>query len=375
MSTVSLIKCTDYDYDRVKKAVSKSIKLTGDLKSIGTDDRILLKVNLLKARKPEDAITTHPSIVKSVCEKILDLGAIPIVGDTQNIQMDKGLKSLDVAGIKSVCEELKIQAVDFKDNGFTKIDVPGGVQMKKLWIAKDVLDADKIISLPKMKTHILTQYTGAIKNFFGCIPFGERMHAHVLGRDDMFSEVLSDIYSVVKPSFCIMDGIIGMEGDGPSHGESKHFGIVVAGSDCVSVDAVCSNLMGFQNINTIDVAHRRAFGMGDLSKIDILGDKINPFNIKMPAQNMRRSQNMAALMPKIIRNYIAKTFLKFEPRVDISICKKCGICQKACPANAITMNGYPHFDRSKCIKCFCCHELCPDGAIYTYKSWLARHWR
>ena len=376
MTKVSLVKCQTYDYNKVKAAVNKSITLAGSLKkTIKKSDTVLLKVNLLKAAKPKQAITTHPAIVKAVCEQILDLGATPIVGDTQNTQMDKGRSSLEISGIKAVCDELKVKAIDFKDNGFTKVKVPKPVQMKEIWLAKDILDADTIISLPKMKTHMLTSYTGAVKNFFGCIPFGERMKAHVLGKDDLFAEVLSDIYSVIKPQYSIMDGIIGMEGDGPTHGPKRNYNLIASSPDCVSLDAVCSNLMGFSSINTVTAAEKRGLGTAGLSKIQILGDKIAPFKIKMPNQNMRKSQNLASLLPKSIRDYIAKTLLKFEPRVDESKCKKCAICEKACPVHAITMNPYPEFDRDKCIKCFCCHELCPEGAIYTHKSWLAKHWR
>lgn len=373
MSKVSVVKCPDYDYDNVKIAVDRSIRLAGGLK-ISKGDNVLLKINLLKANDPEVAITTHPSVVRAVSEHIMDQGATPIVGDTQNIQMDKGLHSLEVCGIRGVCDDLGIKALDFKKNGYVEIDIPKAMQMKNLWIAKDLLDADVVISLPKMKTHILTGYTGAVKNFFGCIPFGERMKAHILGKDD-FSEVLSDIYSVSNPSFCIMDGIDGMEGNGPSHGEKKHFGIIAAGSDCVSVDAICSSLMGFETIGTITAAQKRSLGVGDLSKIDLVGDKISPFNIKMPAYNIQKSQNLTRFIPKPIKSYISKTLLKFEPRVDISKCKSCGICKKVCPPHAISFDRYPVFDREKCIRCFCCHELCPDGAIYTYKSWLARRWR
>ncbi len=376
MTKVSIVKCQNYDYVKVKAAVDKSIALAGGLKkTVKKGDRVLLKVNLLKAAKPGHAITTHPSIVKAVCEQVLDLGAIPIVGDAQNIQMDKGMSSLDVCGIKAVCDELKVKAIDFKDNGFRKVKVSKPVQMKNIWIAKDVLSADTIIALPKMKTHMLTSYTGAVKNFFGCIPFGERMKAHVLGKDEMFAEVLSDIYSVIKPSFCVMDGIIGMEGDGPTHGPKRRYNMIAASTDCVSLDAVCSNLMGFKNLNTVVAAEKRGLGVADLNKIQIIGDKIAPFTIKMPNQNMRKSQNIVALLPKSIREYIAKTLLIFEPRVDESKCKKCAICKNACPVKAISMDPYPVFDRERCIKCFCCHELCPDGAIYTHKSWLAKQWR
>jgi len=376
MTKVCLVKCQDYNYDSVKSAVNKSITLAGGLKkTIKKGDKVLLKVNLIKAAKPEHAITTHPTIVKAVCEKILDLGAIPIVGDTQNTQMDKGQSSIKVSGIKAVCDELKIKAIDFKDNGFTKVKVPKPVQMKEIWLAKDIIDADRVISLPKMKTHILTSYTGAVKNLFGCIPFGERMKAHVLGKDELFSEVLSDIYSVIKPQFCIMDGIEGMEGDGPTHGSKRNYSLIAASNDCVSLDAVCSNLLGFSSINTVIEAEKRGLGTADLSKIQLVGDKIPQFTIKMPNQNIKKSQSMASYIPKPIKDYLVKNLLKFEPRVDKSKCKKCAICEKVCPVHAITMDPYPVFDRDKCIKCFCCHELCPEGAIYTHKSWLAKHWQ
>lgn len=376
MSKVSVVRCPDYEYSKVKESVSRAINLAGSLgKDVKKGDKVLLKVNLLQARKPEDAVTTHPAVVKAVCEEILDCKAEPFVGDVLNIQMDRGLNSMELSGIKSVCDELGVRAVDLKSNGFVKVDIPRSVQMKSLWIAKDVLDADVVISLPKMKTHMLTGYTGAIKNFFGCIPFGERMRSHLVGTDYNFSEVLGDIYSVIKPGFCVMDGIEGMEGAGPSHGDKRTFALVAAGRDCVSVDAVCSDLMGFGNVNTVSIADKRRLGIGDLKKIEVVGDIVEHFSTKMPNISIRKSQKIAVFIPPPVKDFLAGTLLKIEPRVDESKCKKCAVCRNACPARAITMDNYPSFDRKKCLKCFCCHELCPEGAIYTYKSWLARKWR
>lgn len=376
MSKVSVIKCPDYEYSGVKKSVSKAINLADSLKKhVHEGDKVLLKVNLLQAREPEAAVTTHPAVVRAVCEEILECGATPVVGDVLNSQMDRGKNSMEMSGIKSVCDELGVRAIDLKTNGFVKVDIPRSVQMNCLWMAKDVLDADFVISLPKMKTHMLTGYTGAIKNFFGCIPFGERMRSHLTGTDSCFSEVLSDIYSVIKPGFCVMDGIVGMEGAGPSHGDIRSFGIVAAGRDCVSVDAVCSGLMGFGNVNTISVADTRSLGIGDLKKIEVVGDKVDHFNTKMPNISIRKSQKIAVFIPPGVRDLLAGTLLKIEPRVDESKCKKCGVCRNVCPAKAISLNDCPVFDRKKCLKCFCCHELCPEGAIYTYKSWLASKWR
>ncbi|MFQ6121206.1 MAG: DUF362 domain-containing protein, partial [Methanosarcinales archaeon] len=177
---VSIVKCEDYS--KVKKAVEKSLFLIGGLDNlIKENDKVLLKVNLLSANKPEEAVTTHPSIVEAMIDLVRNCKGIPIVGDSSGtIEAGGTAKAYEVSGIKKVVEDKGAEFINFETAGFEKINVPNAMQLSEIYLAKPILDADIIISLPKLKTHALTLYTGAVKYFFGCVPHKIRKTAHLL---------------------------------------------------------------------------------------------------------------------------------------------------------------------------------------------------
>ena len=223
MSKVSIVRCPDYS--DTKKAIAEALDLLGGLeKIIQPGDRVLLKPNILAASPPESAVTTHPSLVASMCEFVLQAGGKPIVGDGAGISRPGATsKALKASGIEEAARQAGARVVNFETAGFTLVDIPDSLQFRKLYIANPVLEADVVISLPKLKTHELTYYTGAVKNFFGTLPLRCRKEIHLLGKRDLFGEAVADVYSAVRPSFAVMDGIMGMEGNGPSHGKPCKF--------------------------------------------------------------------------------------------------------------------------------------------------------
>ncbi len=198
---VSIVRCPDYS--QAKDAIIESLELIGGLeKIIRSGDRVLLKANILAARPPEDAVTTHPAIITAMCELVSDIGGIPIVGDGAGITHPGATaEALKISGIEDAAQKCGAEIVNFETAGFVEVDVPDAKQFPRLYIAKPILDADVIISLPKLKTHELTYYTGAVKNFFGAVPLKTRKQAHLLAKRDLFGNAVVDIYSIVKPHF------------------------------------------------------------------------------------------------------------------------------------------------------------------------------
>ena len=245
MSKVSIVRCPDYS--DTKRALAEALDLLGGLENIiQSGDRVLIKPNILSASPPESAVTTHPSVVASMCEFVLRAGGKPIVGDGAGISRPGATaKALKASGIEEAAIRAGAKVVNFETAGFTLVDVPDPLQFQKLYIANPILEADIVISLPKLKTHELTYYTGAVKNFFGVLPLKCRKEIHLLGKRDLFGEAVADIYSIVRPSFAVMDGVIGMEGNGPSHGKPINSGVILASQDCISLDIVAAELIGF----------------------------------------------------------------------------------------------------------------------------------
>jgi uncharacterized protein (DUF362 family)/NAD-dependent dihydropyrimidine dehydrogenase PreA subunit len=367
---VSLVKCTGYELS--ESCVKKAIDLIGGMKSIvKPGDKVLLKVNLLLPANPSAAITTHPKIVEAMIKLVKSAGGEPWVGDSSGGR-GKTAESIEVSGIKAICEKHDVRVVNFDMEGVHKIEIPKGKILKELYVAKALFEADKVVCMPKLKTHALTLYTGAIKNMFGCVPGGKKSLIHAITDSDAerFSESLVDIYSKVPIHLTVMDGIVGMEGLGPNHGKPKKSNVIMASKHALELDAISSTIMGFEptNIPTLRIAQERGLGTIEPEKISVLGDdlKSNITNYKKPTR-VYRSLN---ILPNFIKNLFLETpRLPFPNKAG---CNQCGECQENCPVDAIKVTDAPAFDHHKCIRCYCCHELCPKDGIKLKKALLPR---
>lgn len=364
---VSIVQCNDYS--NVKNAIVESLSLIGGInKLVSPGNKVLLKPNLLAIKRPEAAVTTHPSIVTAMCELIKEAGAFPIVGDASGITRPDPTataEALKLSGIEEAALKAGAQVINFEIDDFKKVDIQNSKEFSSLHIAKAIIDADVIISLPKLKTHELTLYTGAVKNFFGVIPRKERKAAHFLARPDRFSDAVIDIYSFVKPHLAIMDGVVGMEGDGPSAGTPIYVGVIMASYDCVSLDIVASELVGFNpmDIPTNKAALDRGFGTVHPEVVGTALSKVK-VNFKKP------TGGIAALIPAVIRGPLLKQFT-VRPFINTTMCVLCKACVLNCSVNAIEeTDGALKIDDKKCIQCFCCRELCPEHAVEAKKSFL-----
>lgn len=372
MTKVSIIRCRNYEQENVDKAVMGAIHLIGGLREIiRPKDKVLLKINLLNASAPSKAVITHPSIIKSVAMLVKEAGGIPIIADSPG-SFSKNSKNAAIikSGIKKTADELGINALQFEtlENAFIKVDIPDGVCLKTIYAARLAMEADVIINLPKLKTHIETMYTGAVKNMFGAIPPKTRKIAHNFGTYERFSNAIVDIYSAMKPHLSVMDAVIGMEGEGPGNGEPKFAGLVIASYDSVALDAVASKIIKYKpmDIYTTKFATERGLGNGDLSKIEILGEDINKVHV-----DFKKPRLMVTSVPSSLMG-IYNIIKTVEPKLIKGKCKRCGICAERCPAEAIKLNPYPVINKNLCIECFCCIELCPESAIRARKHWIVR---
>ena len=165
-SKVAIVRCGSYNTEEVRKAVSRGLELMGGAESfVSQGEKILLKVNLLVGEVPEKCVNTHPAVFRAVAEMFAAKGAIVQYGDSPGFGAPHA--AAKKSGIADVADELKIELVDFKEG--REVFFEQGNQNKSFYIANGVLDADGLISLPKMKTHALERFTGAIKNQFGCV--------------------------------------------------------------------------------------------------------------------------------------------------------------------------------------------------------------
>ena len=367
MNKVSIVRCPDYS--NTKRAIAEALELLGGLENIiHPGDGVLLKPNILAASPPESAVTTHPLVVASMCEFVLQAGGKPLVGDGAGISRPGATsKALKVSGIEEAARKAGAEVVNFETAGFTLVDVPDPLQFDKLYVANPVLEADVVISLPKLKTHELTYYTGAVKNFFGVLPLKCRKEAHLLGKRDLFGEAVADVYSVVRPDFAVMDGVIGMEGNGPSHGKSVSSGVILASQDCVSLDIVAAEMIGFDPLKIPTTAGSMKKGFGNKCPV-VIGTPIKEVKIKFKPSN-----GGVSTAPSFLTHHLGK-YYKIYPRINRRKCTHCGACHLNCSPHAVERleDGSFRINEEKCILCYCCRELCPNNAVEIKKSLLAK---
>lgn len=343
MVKVALVKCKSYAQAEVKSSIHRALELIGGVERIiKPTQKALLKINLLLAKEPEYAVTTHPIIVKAVAELVKELGAIPVVGESSG-GVDTTERAFEVCGIKKICSENDIEIINFERMPTTKTAIQA--VGRALPLAKPLFDADIVVSLPKLKTHTYMLYTGAVKNFFGALPGDWKNLAHRLAQEpSKFANLLLDILLIIKPKLAIMDGVVGMEGNGPSAGKPIATNLILASEDCLALDFVACKLIGYNPLGVYVIREALRRKLFELEEIEVVGEKLEKVRIDFKKPVSELSKNVF-------------------PKVDPKKCRQCWLCVNSCPVNALSKNKFPILDKKKCIQCYCCHELCPESAV------------
>ena len=372
-ASVSLVKASDYKSKEIHTALKRCLDYLGGLRAfIKPRSKVFIKINHLSPTSlPEKAIVTHPLLAKEVILFLKELDCeITIGDDVQSKKQDSFL----VSGYRQLCIEMGIRLVNLKEKGFEAIKCEGRV-LKKVFISPLVLESDFIINLPKLKTHSFTTFTGAVKNMFGTIPYGLRLEYHLqYHTPDRFSNMLVDIFSCVQPHLNIMDGIMAMEGEGPSAGKPRKVGVILASSDALALDTVATRITGFNplDIYTNQAAHERGLGTGNIEEIDIIGETIQDVEVCDFEHSAIAVGLLQRKIPQFLYAYL-QSKLALIPEVSETKCTVCMECVNICPRKVIKLvKGKPHINNSLCIHCMCCHELCGFQAINLKHQFLGR---
>ena len=334
---VWVVRCVDYA-SALEPALAR---LLGESALLGPQAvagrRVLVKPNLLTDRTPDQAVTTHPELLRLVIRHLKSAGARVSVGDSPASAAN--IRSvLAKTGVGAVCEEEGVPFVSFEREGVRACAVDGF----EFALAGPVAEADLVVSLPKVKSHALTKLTAAVKNLYGAVPGYDKTTLHRLHpRPDDFGRLVQAIWRVLPPTVSIADAVVGMEGQGPANGRPVPLGFLAASADPFALDAA------------------------------LHGDKVEVASFEVPV-----GSHLLGLVPASLMRWAARV-LWVRPRIDASLCVNCGRCIKACPMDALSRpeapgRGTPVLKQRACVGCACCHEVCPKGAIRMTQSPVLR---
>jgi len=363
MSKVIVSNCDSYELETLKASIQDAVDAAGGWeKFIQKDQKVLLKVNLIGPKKAEKAATTNPEFVRAVGQLVKAQGAKVYVGDSSGgaiAGMAPTKKSFTVSGIEKVADEEGFTIVNFDEVGPVLVELNDNYN-KDLYITKIFSEMDVVINLPKMKTHSMGIYTGAIKNLFGAIPGLRKALYHKNAPNPTeFGEVLADIHCAIENMpLHIMDGVISMQGEGPTAGTPYHAGKILVSEDPLAMDRIAIGMMGIDpdRVSILSASVRRKIGEWDIDKIEVVGDASVLEKYQLPKGY---TQNIVKDHSKV-KNVI--DFFKVVPVVNQKKCIGCNSCVDSCPVEAIDRET-KLINYDLCIDCLCCHELCMSEAV------------
>jgi uncharacterized protein (DUF362 family)/NAD-dependent dihydropyrimidine dehydrogenase PreA subunit len=365
---VAIERCPSYDSRLLYTALKRAVELSGGLDVSGKT--VLLKPNIVFDAPPEKAVCTHPAFLEAAIALVREMGARRIlVGDSPGLQTP-GFSG-KACGLGEATRKNNAEWVDFTQEKI-ELSCPQGKAVKKFTVSHATREADVIISLPKLKTHQLMYFTGAMKNLFGLVPSVAKSTYHVRFRDrHAFATMIVDLNMAVQAHYALMDAVTGMEGPGPAGGDPRHVGLVLASSNLLAMDVAASAIIGYPpaEIPVNKDALERGAWLSSFSEIEYPG--LSPQDVEIPdyvkiAFKKSGNQLLDFILPRPLRTF-RESFAP-KPQINRSSCVLCGDCMRICASRAMSIAGegkerHVAIDYHRCIRCFCCHEVCAEKAI------------
>ena len=346
---VSCVRCDTYDPSKVRKSLEESLVHLNASFSSGI--RVLIKPNLMSPIKPERAITTHPIVLEELCKILKAAGVEILIGESAFYNTNHAFGVCGIAPLSRYARLINFEAEPRRL-------VPFGGKVGAVPLPEILFQVDHIINVAKMKTHGLTGVTLCVKNLYGCIPGACKQGYHkTLPNPRDFSRFLIRLHREIKPQLNIIDGIMGLEGEGPgASGHPTPSGLVVAGTSACATDIIASEMMGFKP----DEIYTNRYSGIKRAEIETVGNgREKALSFKKP---------LSANFPYLI--YFAGLLPNSRIAFDSELCIRCGLCGEKCPAKTITFIPEPECDHQRCISCYCCLEVCPRGAVSLREHWI-----
>ncbi len=351
MSKIVAGGCRGYDVPLLKEFFFRALAEFGALPA---KCKVLLKPNLLTGKAPGKAVNTHPLFVRAIAEILVENGCTVFVGDSPGYESTE--KALEKSGIMEVMRDLRLGLAPFRKR-VTKVNA-GISPYRELVLGEDPLDYDLVLNMPKLKTHVMMGLTAGVKNTFGFVPSLDKAKWHLRCKGDkrLFASLLMDIHFLVNPALTILDGIVGMDSNGPAHGRVRDLGLVAVSDNGLSLDVFLEKTLSIRSPLPISSLGEEKGLLKEAILVDEGAPQVRDF--VMPA-----AMDVDWNLPPLVRETVRHIFTR-KPKWVSKRCNVCKTCVNVCPVGALRLGAKGlFFDYKACIRCYCCHEMCPTGAI------------
>ncbi len=374
---VSIVPMGEYGIAEAKEALIKVLEPIGSLDFVRSGMRVVIKANLVSAMKPEEAATTHPTLICALVELLVERGATVVVGDSPGGLYNASFvgRVYNASGMRAVTEHGGELNQDFSERD---TEYPEGKVLHSFRYTGYLDNADLIINFCKLKSHGMMGMSCAAKNMFGTVPGVIKPEYHFrFPKYEDFADMLLDLDEYFHPVLSIADAVVGMEGNGPTAGTPRKIGCLIASHSPHTLDMVASRLIGLDesSVPTLDAAKRRGLLPDTLDEITIYGNIVDfilsDFCHVVERHSLQFAGDGKSLIKRMFGGIVGRVF-RTKPRLVRKMCVGCGICRDICPASAIVIkNKKAKINRKSCIRCFCCQEFCPKSAMKVGRTLIA----
>ncbi|WNZ22987.1 MAG: DUF362 domain-containing protein [Leptolyngbya sp. IPPAS B-1204] len=307
-ASVSFVRATSYEQPMLEAALRQVLDPLGGIAAfVKPGDRVLLKPNLLTGAKPGKDCTTRPELVYWVARLVQEAGGHPFLGDSPAFGSARGVAVAN--GYQFILDELKLPIIDFQGRRYKTVSQ----EFNHLLLSKEAMEADVVINLPKVKSHVQLTLTLGVKNLFGCVPGKMKAWWHMeAGKDSArFGNMLVETARTISPDLTILDGIIGHEGNGPSNGEPRLLGVLGASADVFALDRAMLEVLAVDPAIIPTVAASQRLGLcPDLAEIQfplLTPAELRVDDWKLPAQLMP----IDFALPRVLKSTFRHLYIRF----------------------------------------------------------------
>ncbi len=369
INKVALSSAENYDKENIHTLMREQLELLGFDVSAFAGKTVMLKPNLLLKFAPERAATVHPSLVYAAGRIFAEAGARVILAESPGGPYTAGILRgiYKTAGMEEASEAAGFE-LNYDTTSFPFV-CEEGERSKHFNFIAPLSQADLVVNLCKLKSHSMATMTAGVKNLFGTIPGTQKVEFHSrFPKHADFSAALVDLTSCIcsnVPVLTFCDAVIGMEGNGPSAGEPRKLGCIIASENPFALDLVCAHIIGAgDTVPMLENAKKRGLMPKSITGLELIGEAVEKFTVKDFKFPDTHKKSKIDYLPK---------FLSPHPEVKRKLCIGCGECVRSCPQKVITLkNRKAHIALKNCIRCYCCQELCKPAAIKIHRSWVYR---